>query len=140
LRIRPVPHRRVFSRRVGRSRVEVQRNQFGGNLSGPISKSKRLFFLSTYEIPKSGSPATTTQTLPTDAERGGSFSFTRNPDGSSALIINPFSTPANLSGSGFVRDSFPYNTIPRSRFYAVGAMPTNANNCFGAGTSSWRID
>ena len=144
--------------RVGRPRVEFKRNQFGGNLSGPISKSKRVFFLSTYEALRQGSPATTTQTVPTDPERTGNFSATRNPDGSSALIFDPFSTRANPAGSGFVRDSFPNNTIPRSRFDAVGARVlelypranaqptnaiTNANNYFGAGTSitnNWRID
>lgn len=143
--------------RVGRPRVEFKRHQFGGNLSGPLWKSKRLFFLGTYEGLKQGSPATTTQTVPTDPERAGNFSATRNPDGSPALIFDPFSTRVNPAG-GFIRDPFPNNTIPRNRFDGVAArvvelfpranatptnVITNANNFFGAGTSivnNWRLD
>ncbi len=144
--------------RVGRPRVEFKRHQFGGNLSGPILKSKRLFFLTTYEGLKQGSPATTTQTVPTDLERTGDFSRTFNPDGTSALVFDPFTTRANPNGSGSIRDAFPGNSIPRTRWDGVGAkvlelypranaIPTNAitnaNNYFGAGTSitnNWRTD
>lgn len=144
--------------RAGRPRVEFKRHQFGGNLSGPLWKSKRLFFLSTYEGLKQGSPATTTQTVPTDLERAGNFSNTRNANGDLSLVFDPFTTRANPNGAGSIRDAFPNNTIPRNRFDAVGArvlelypranaIPTNAvtqaNNFFGAGTSitnNWRLD
>jgi hypothetical protein len=144
--------------RVGRPRVEFKRHQFGGNLSGPIWRSKRLFFLTTYEGLRQGSPATTTQTVPTLLERNGDFSQTRNGNGDVAIIYDPFTTRPNPNGSGFVRDPFPGNVIPRSRWDAVGAKvvelyplpnatPTNAitqaNNFFGAGTSlvnNWRLD
>lgn len=143
--------------RNNRPRVEFKRHQFGGNLSGPISKAKRLYFLGTYEGLKQGSPATTTQTVPTDLERGGNFSNTRNADGSLSGVFDPFTTRANAAG-GFVRDPFPGNIIPRTRWDAVGAKVvdlfpranatptnaiTNANNFFGAGTSitnNWRTD
>jgi hypothetical protein len=144
--------------RAGRPRVEFKRHQFGGNLSGPLWKSKRLYFLSTYEALKQGSPATTNPTVPTDLERAGNFSNTRNLDGNVALIFDPFTTRPNPSGPGFVRDAFAGNIIPRNRFDAVGARvvelypranttPTNAitqaNNFFGAGssiTNNWRLD
>ncbi|HYO81844.1 MAG TPA: TonB-dependent receptor, partial [Bryobacteraceae bacterium] len=136
--------------RAGRPRVEFKRHQFGGNLAGPLWKRKQLFFLATYEGLKQGSPATTTQTVPTELERQGNFSNTRNPDGSLAVIYDPFTTRPNPNGSGFVRDPFPGNIIPRDRWDAVGAKvlelfprpnatPTNAvtqaNNFFGAGTA-----
>jgi hypothetical protein len=144
--------------RVGRPRVEFKRHQFGGNLSGPIWRSKKLFFLTTYEGLRQGSPATTTQTVPTLLERNGDFSQTRNGNGEVAIIYDPFTTRPNPNGSGFIRDPFPGNVIPRSRWDAVGAKvvelyplpnaaPTNAitqaNNFFGAGTSrvnNWRLD
>ena len=44
--------------RLGSSARRVKRNQFGANVSGPIWKSKKLFFLSSYEGLREGSPAT----------------------------------------------------------------------------------
>lgn len=136
--------------RAGRRKVEFKRHQFGGNLSGPISKGKRVFFLGSYEGLREGSPATTSTTVPTDLERQGNFSNTRNANGNTALVFDPFTTRANPAGGGSIRDAFPGNTIPRTRFDAVGAKiidfyprpnttPTNAitqaNNFFGAGVS-----
>jgi len=136
--------------RAGRPKVEFKRHQFGGNLSGPLWKSKKLFFLGSYEALKEGSPATTVGTVPTDLERQGNFSQTRNLDGSFANVFDPFTTRANPAGGGSIRDQFPGNIIPRSRWDAVASKvielypranttPTNlvtqANNFFGAGTS-----
>ncbi len=135
--------------RVGRPRVEFKRNQFGGNLSGPIWKAKKLFFLTSYEALKEGSPATLLATVPTELERVGNFSNTRDANGSVSQVFDPFTTRANPAG-GFIRDAFPGNIVPRSRFDSVGAraveyypkpnaLPTNAitqaNNFFGAGSS-----
>ncbi|MCX6598740.1 MAG: carboxypeptidase-like regulatory domain-containing protein [Acidobacteria bacterium] len=135
--------------RVGRPRVEFKRNQFGGNLSGPIWKAKKLFFLTSYEALKEGSPATVLATVPTELERAGNFSNTRDANGSVSQVFDPFTTRANPAG-GFIRDAFPGNVVPRTRFDSVGAkaveyypkpnaLPTNAitqaNNFFGAGSS-----
>ncbi|MFN7919373.1 MAG: carboxypeptidase-like regulatory domain-containing protein [Bryobacteraceae bacterium] len=131
--------------RVGRPKVAFHRNQFGGNLSGPIWKSKKLFFLGSYEALKESSPATTLATVPSDLERTGNFSNTRDPNSVVSPIFDPFSTRADGT-----RDAFPGNILPRSRWDAVGAKtlefypkanatPTNAitqaNNFFGAGAS-----
>jgi len=136
--------------RVGRPRVEFKRNQFGGNFSGPLWKSKKLFFLGSYEALKEGSPATTLTTVPTDLQRAGDFSQTRDANGVVSTIFDPFSTRINPAGGGSIRDAFPGNILPRSRWDAVGgkildyypkanAQPTNAvtqaNNFFGAGSS-----
>ena len=59
--------------RAGRPKVEFKRHQFGGNFSGPLWRSKKLYFLTTYEALKQGSPATTAQTVPTDPQRLGRF-------------------------------------------------------------------
>ncbi len=136
--------------RVGRPRVEFKRHQFGGNFSGPLWKSKKLFFLTSYEHLKEGSPATTLTTVPTDPQRVGDFSATRDANGVVSPVFDPFTTRLNPNGAGSIRDAFPANVVPRSRFDAVGAkaidfypranaVPTNlvtqANNFFGAGTS-----
>jgi hypothetical protein len=136
--------------RSGRPKVEFKRNQFGGSLAGPIWKSKRLFFLGTYEGLRQGSPATTTATVPTDLERRGDFSATRNANGSASPVFDPFTTRVDPAGGGQIRDPFPNSVVPQSRWDPVGAnvvkfypvanttptnLITNANNFFGAGTS-----
>ena len=128
--------------RSGLAKTIFQRNQFGGSLGGPIWKSKRLFFFGTYEGLRQGAPSTLLTNVPTAAERQGNFSATRNADGSVSTIYDPFTTRANPSGAGSIRDPFPGNIIPASRLDAVGlkvanlyALPnaagnaiTNANN------------
>lgn len=136
--------------RVGRPRVEFKRNQFGGNISGPLWKSKKLYYLGSFEALKEGSPATTLTSVPTNLERTGDFSQTRDANGVVSVIFDPFSTRANPAGAGSIRDAFPGNILPRNRWDAVGAkildyypkanaLPTNAvtqaNNFFGAGSS-----
>src|SRR5262249_2338807 len=106
--------------RSGLPKPIFQRNQFGGNVSGPIWKSKRLYFFAGYEGLRQGSPSTSIVTLPTALERAGNFSQTLNPNGSLSVIYNPFSLRANPSGAGFIRDAFPGNVIPASLMDPVG--------------------
>jgi hypothetical protein len=100
--------------RSGLKRPIFQRHQFGGNFSGPIWKSKRIFFFGNYEGLRQGTPSTTTTNLPTDLERAGDFSDTRNSAGVLQTVYNPFSTRPNPSGAGYVRDAFPNNRVPAS--------------------------
>ena len=125
--------------RGGNPRPMFQRNQFGGNFSGPIWKSRKLFFFSGYEGLRQGSPANSTVTLPTALERNGDFSASRNPNGSLSLVFNPFTNRANPSGAGIVRDPFPNNRIPASLFDPVGVkavglypQPTGAGDAITA--------
>lgn len=106
--------------RGGNPRPMFQRNQFGGNFSGPIWKSRKLYFFAGFEGLRQGSPANSTVTLPTALERNGDFSATRNPNGSLSLVFNPFTNRPNPSGAGIVRDPFPNNRIPASIFDPVG--------------------
>jgi hypothetical protein len=136
--------------RAGRPLPEFKRHQFGGSFSGPLWRQKKLYFLGTYEALKEGSPSTTTTTVPTTLEREGDFSQTRNPNGTLSLIYDPFSTRPAPDGRGQIRDPFPGNAVPRSRWDTVGAnvvklypLPnttpsnpvTQANNFFGSGVS-----
>ncbi|MBS1827879.1 MAG: TonB-dependent receptor [Acidobacteria bacterium] len=134
-----------------------QRHQMGGTLSGPIWKSKRLYFFTAYEGRREGNPGTNVSNVPTALQRSGDFSQTFNNNGTLATIFNPFTTRANPDGAGFVRDPFPGNRIPTNLFDPVGAKIvgfypaanttgdpfTNARNFAAAGktvTSNDRID
>ena len=62
-------------------------------------------------------------TLPTMLERTGDFSQ------SGVTIYDPLTTRANPSGTGFIRDPFPGNVIPRERLNSIALamlaqMPT----------------
>ena len=138
--------------RNGRPKTEFRRNQFGGNISGPISKSRRLYFFGGFELLRQGSPTSITSTIPTPLQRNGDFSQSFNSNGSLQQIFDPFSTRANPAGAGFVRDAFPGNRIPSSRFDKVGKnvmdlypaptsdgdAVTNARNFFGTGATRTR--
>jgi hypothetical protein len=140
--------------RAGRPKTVFQRNQFGGNFSGPIWRAKRLFFFGNYEGLRQGNPSTSTTTVPTLLQRQGDFSETRNANGTLSLIFDPFSTRLAPDGRSSIRDAFPGNRIPASRFDAVGKNyvnlypepnaaghpVTNANNYFGSGKGTSLVD
>jgi hypothetical protein len=108
--------------RAGRRRTEFKRNQFGGNLGGPIWKSKNLYFFGAYEGLRQRTPGSSGfLSVPTDLERRGDFSQTLNPDGSLSVIFNPFTTRPSPQGPGFIRDPFPGNRIPENLFDPVAA-------------------
>src|SRR5262245_26604408 len=105
-----------FSNQRGVALPSFKRNQFGGQLSGPIRRDK-LFFLFAYESLRERSFSSTTTTVPTDLERAGNFSQTRATATQVINMFDPFST--RPSGSAFLRDAFPGNIIPQSRWDAV---------------------
>src|SRR5204862_3281688 len=102
--------------RAGQRKTTFQRNQFGANLSGPIWKSKKLYFFGGYDGDREGSPAPFLATVPTTLQRQGDFSQTLNANGSLSVIYNPFTTRPNPSGAGFIRDPFPNNRVPNNLF------------------------
>jgi len=138
--------------RAGNAKREFSRHQFGATAGGPLWASRRLFFFGSFEGLRESSPFDTGfQRVPTDRERSGDFSETRNPDGSLAVIYNPFTTRPNPANPGqFIRDPFPGNRIPQELIDPVAArvlqlypLPnragdpiTNAGNFFASGTAT----
>lgn len=92
------------------------RNQFGGELSGPILKD-RTFFMVAAELLRSNQSTEITNTVPTDAERQGDFSQ------SGEIIYNPFTTRCAVTGQSpcqkYIRDPFANNVIPKSMLSPV---------------------
>jgi hypothetical protein len=135
-----------FNNLNGRPLPFYARNQFGGDLGGPIWKSKRLFFFGSYEGLRQGSPSSTTMTVPTALQRQGNFSQTYNTDGSLQMIYDPATLQAVGNGT-YTRTPFPGNIVPQNRYDTVGAnvmaaFPTpnltgqgitGVNNWFGSG-------
>lgn len=108
-----------FANTRGEDLKTFQRNQFGGVVSGPIRRNK-TFFMGSYEGLRERRFASTTLSVPTTLERDGDFSQTLAGANRPVTIYDPFTTRANSSGSGFVRDAFPGNKVPLARMDAVG--------------------
>jgi hypothetical protein len=96
--------------------TQHQWNDFSGLFSGPIVKNK-LFFSSWYEGFRERIPFPVTQTVPSDLERVGDFSDTRNSSGALIVVFDPMSTVT--SGSGFARTAFPDNKLPADRMSTI---------------------
>jgi len=103
-----------FGNRQGASLLSFKRSQFGGMVSGPIKKD-RTFFMGSFEGLRQISFASTTTTVPSALERAGDFSKTFAANGQMIQIYDPFSTRANASGTGYIRDLFAGNLIPAAR-------------------------
>jgi hypothetical protein len=132
--------------------THFERNQFGFTLGGPVilphiySGRRRTFFFGSYEGLRAASPVTSTETVPTAAERGGDFSAllgspivgVKDSLGRqvyAGAIYDPYSARPIVAGqidpvsglvatsSGVIMDPFggvngslPTNLIPTSRF------------------------
>lgn len=105
----------------GRLKPMLRYNQFGGTVGGPVripgiyDGRNRTFFFAGYEQWRLRTAGLRRGTVPTDAERQGDFSNTRDAAGRLITIYDPATTTPNPSGSGFTRQPFPRNIIPRER-------------------------
>ncbi len=131
-----------FANRNNSPRPDFRRNQLGGVLGGPVRKNKTFFFAA-YEYTRQKSPYSQTATFPTDLERAGNFTQTRQSNGQMIQIFDPFATSTNAAGQ-LERQPFPGNTIPQGRLdpialKALAFFPkqnqvtnavTNTNNWF----------
>ncbi len=109
----------------GKIKPILRYNQYGGTVGGPVWIPKlyqgrnRTFFFAGYEQWKHRASRFSRGTVPVARERGGDFSETRDGRGVLIPIFDPATTRANPAGSGFVRDRFPGNVVPRGRFDAL---------------------
>ncbi len=108
--------------RLGRPKSIFHRNDFGANVGGPVflpkiynGKNKSYFFFSYegYRFPSTSSPSELTIPLP--EMRSGDFSNWKNAGGAVIPIYDPITTRSDGKG-GFLRDVFPGNKIPQTRF------------------------
>jgi hypothetical protein len=105
----------------GQPRQKFHRNQFGGNLGGPLWKRYNLYFFGAYEGLRQPGASGILTSVPTTAERQGDFS------NSGVTIYNPFSTRqvTDATGTYYTRDAFAGNKIPANLIDPVGQKLAN---------------
>ena len=138
-----------FQKLRGEELGDFSRHQFGGSAGGPLQVGK-TFYMVAFEGLREKSFSSSTLTVPTELERQGDFSRTLAANGQVVRIFNPFTTRPNPGGSGFIRDQFADNRIPRElmdpvalnilKYYPAPNQPgdpvTGRNNYYRTGTSN----
>lgn len=108
-----------------------KRNQYGLVAGGPVQRN-RTFFFADWQGTRLRIGNTRVSTVPTSSELAGVFS---------TAIFDPATTRRTGAGT-YVRDPFPNNTIPASRFDATAASLLNrypASNAAGAANNYRRL-
>ncbi len=102
-----------FANRSGSKKPTLRQNQFGGTLGGPVIKNRTFFFFS-YQGTRIRRGQSFTSSVPSMAARNGDVSgegLNRN------RIFDPLTTTG--TGATAVRQAFPGNRVPASRFDPV---------------------
>lgn len=105
-------------------RAPLRYNVYGGTVGGPVRIPKiyngkdKTFFYFAYEGSRRGEGSNRVLTVPTDLQRAGNHSQTRLANGNMVPVYDPATT--RPQGNTNVRDLFPGNIIPNSRFDTVG--------------------
>lgn len=104
----------------------LTRNEYGGNLSGPIwfpklynGKNKTFFFVDAEGI-RQRSAATETHVVPLPAWKAGDFSTYTDDSGNQIKIYDPLTTHYDPVTGSYVRTQFPGNKIPADRVNPIG--------------------
>jgi len=123
------------------SKPSFKRNQFGLTSGGPVwlprlyNGRNRTFWFFAYEGLRQRSLNPYTGTVPTELERRGDFSQTRDTNGAPFLIYDPRTTqldPDRPAGTTrYIRALFPGNVIPAS---LINPIATNAVRYYPAAT------
>jgi hypothetical protein len=139
-----------FTNRAGQKKGSFKRNQFGGNIGGPVIQNKTFFFVNV-EANRQGTASPFTGQVPLPEWRRGDFSNLKNAAGLPIIIYDPLTTAPDPTRPGrFKRDPFPNNIIPTNRINPIAAKlmsywpqpnntPLNVNtqqgNFFATGTN-----
>jgi Carboxypeptidase regulatory-like domain/TonB dependent receptor-like, beta-barrel len=127
-----------FTNRANQKKGSFKRNQFGGNIGGPIIRDRTFFFFN-YEGLRQGTASVASFTVPIDSWKRGDFSNLRNAAGQPIIIYDPLTTKPDPANPGrFTRDPFLNNQIPLIRISPIAArlmqywpapntVPTNVN-------------
>ena len=114
-----------FDNRLGRPKSDRFQHTYGGSLGGPLTipglyngLNKTHYFVN-FEGTQIRSQGFARAIVPSALERAGDFSQTRDRQGRPFTIYDPATTRPNPNGSGFIRDPFPGNRIPRERMDPV---------------------
>ena len=114
-----------FANRGGQERAPFRFNQFGGTIGGPVFIPKfydgrnKTFFFESVELVRFSQGVSFTGTMPTDLQKSGDFSETRNAAGAMTVVYDPDSLAA-IPGGGFRRTPFAGNRIPQARLNPIG--------------------
>ena len=109
--------------RVGQPKTTFQRSQFGGNLGGPIWKSKKLYFFAGYDGDREGSH-NLSELVPTALQRQGDFFPNLQSERHAGDHLQPVHHQANPAGAGSIRDVFAGNLIPANLLDPVAVAPS----------------
>ena len=98
-----------------RTRLPLRYNQYGGAVGGPFVKNRTFGFFNweEYRLRRS-SPRILTVPVPEFLQ--GDFSMLRTASGAPIQIYDPDTTRPNPTGGGLVRDPYPNNQVPSSKF------------------------
>jgi hypothetical protein len=102
---------------------ELRRNQFGATIGGPVTIPKlysgrdRTFFLVSWESFRQVQGTNSLGVVPSDLERQGNFSQTRDATGKLILLKDPLATGSCTATNASA--CFLNNTIPGSRFSTI---------------------
>ena len=120
-----------FNNRSGAPRSQTHKNQFGGTLGGPIRKDKTFFFMD-YQGYRVRNPSSSTNTIPTVAQRNAVL--TGDFTGVVSAVYDPYNVITGPNGNP-VRAPFPGNRIPATlldpavaKFMPMVPLPQNSSS------------
>ena len=98
-----------------RTRLPLRYNQYGGAVGGPFVKDRTFGFFNWEEYRmRRSSPRILSVPIPEFLQ--GDFSMLRTASGAPIQIYDPDTTRPNPAGGGQVRDPYPNNQVPSSKF------------------------
>jgi hypothetical protein len=101
-----------------------QRNNIGGGALGNAIIKNKLFNFFSYELWRMSTPGQVVTTMPSDLERQGDFSQSKNIQGNLKVIYDPYTT--TVEGGKVTRQPFAGNKIPSTRFNPITAKVMTA--------------